>query len=794
EEARGGRGGGREGGRGLSGWVAGAAANDAEAHAEARADAEAAEAEVPPSDPPSDASGGSSASDENFAFLATNALLSLSYVILAALAAGLTMGMLSLDQLSVGRQKPIFLASLESTSEGAASLRACTGRRQSVGQRWTGDSVSTFGERRRPVGAGSGQPVPLPVAGRRGGRRERRRNGSADGSSPGAVVGSMGASRKSPASARCARRSLSVQLLRRDGRAIFILDSSEGNASENGRFNGRFSNARRWRSCARTIRTRAGGAGMAQYGTVPQSCENDTMAIVPEHQRSPRELFPICVRGQAFACFGIKSQRSHVGTNSQQNSHLLQFWLHAPNKLGYFSQPLALEIKRHASSDKKERQHSEQLLPLLVGHSRRHRLLVSLLLLNSLANEALPLFLDELLPGKYAAIIVSVTLVLFFGEIVPSAFFTGPRQVEVAAGLVPLVKAVMFVLTPIAAPIAKVLDRVLHDDHGDHGDKGSGTGDDNKHERWASMEEDVTEGNFYNRTELTALVRIQYESQLRDKQRRKRERALAKTRDQDPTVKNPQHRPTHHSIRQISTELTASHRPTDSTLPITKMPSIHRDEITMIEGALTMTTKRAIDVCTPLRRVYALPSDAALDENKKVEIWARGFSRVPVYRPTDDASADEDVSAIVGVLMVRQLIVVDSAEERPISTLPLATPSCIEPSMHLVDLINLFQVGGGRGRGGLHLAIVCARSRLATEALERGEAIPKEAGVVGIVTLEDVVEELLQEEIYDEADRDLELSQWAVIKWKAFVKRKKTRRAASSSVTATASEATPLLK
>jgi len=498
--------------------------------------------------------------------------------------------------------------------------------------------------------------------------------------------------------------------------------------------------------------------------------------------------------------------------------------------------PLSLEIKRRASEITEEQQWSEALLPMLVGKSKRHRLLVSLLLLNSLANEALPLFLDELLPGKYAAIIVSVTLVLFFGEIVPSAIFTGPNQVKMAAKLVPMAKAVMFILAPIAVPIAKVLDRVLHDDShsgGSHGDA-------------EDVEVDVTEGNFYNRTELSALVRIQYESQLADKRRRKHNQQnllLTKTvgeggqvgaavpgrlsgapaletisshgseqnsvsgRDGIPSISH-----THHSIRSISRELTAA--------TTQRIPSIHHDEITMIEGALTMTTKRAADVCTPLRRVYALPSDTVLDEDTKVQIWARGFSRVPVYctEPVPRASSEaastemkkfgsvssssfEDIYSIVGVLLVRQLIVVDSAENRPISTLPLVLPSCISPSMHLVDLINLFQAAGGRGKGGLHLAIVCARPHLATAALERGESIPKEAGVVGIITLEDVVEELLQEEIYDEADRDLELSRWGVKKWKAFVKTKRLKKTqehkngvmSCATLTAT-TETTPLLK
>jgi len=415
--------------------------------------------------------------------------------------------------------------------------------------------------------------------------------------------------------------------------------------------------------------------------------------------------------------------------------------------------------------------------------------------MNAIANEALPLFLDELLGGygKYASILVSVTLVLFFGEIVPSAFFTGPNQVEVSAKLVPLVKVVMAVLTPVAVPIAKLLDRVLH-----HGDDNGG-----------DVEEDVTEGNYMNRGELGALVRIQYEAQLADHRRRKQaNQKLLRTlpvhtsprRDQSnlstQSSTDSSQRHTHHSIREIAKEITLANnaKPT-----LKKMLSIHEDEITMIEGALAMTVKVAADVCTPLRRVYALPSDTILDEETCVSIWSRGFSRIPIYDSTPDGeealdsatnNGSNNVSGIMGVLLSRQLIVINPNEERPLATVPLVLPPCIHVSMHLVDLINMFQAAGGRGKGGLHLAIVCARPEIASDALERGESIPKEAGVVGIVTLEDVVEELLQEEIYDEVDRDLELSRWAVTKWKKFVKRKRSSR---SNAVAAVTEATPLI-
>lgn len=104
---------------------------------------------------------------------------------------------------------------------------------------------------------------------------------------------------------------------------------------------------------------------------------------------------------------------------------------------------------------------AERVLPLIENH---HLLLVTLLLVNAGANEALPIFLDALLPS-WAAILVSVTGVLIFGEIIPSAIFTGPNQLRIASALSPLVYALIALASPIAYPLAVSLDYLLGDAH-----------------------------------------------------------------------------------------------------------------------------------------------------------------------------------------------------------------------------------------------------------------------------------------------------------------------------------------
>lgn len=75
-----------------------------------------------------------------------------------------------------------------------------------------------------------------------------------------------------------------------------------------------------------------------------------------------------------------------------------------------------LEVLKRSGS-RREQKYAAAIAPLV---SNAHFLLVTLLLCNACAMEALPLFLDSL-ADPLTAIVVSVTAVLVFGEVLPQA-------------------------------------------------------------------------------------------------------------------------------------------------------------------------------------------------------------------------------------------------------------------------------------------------------------------------------------------------------------------------------------
>lgn len=78
--------------------------------------------------------------------------------------------------------------------------------------------------------------------------------------------------------------------------------------------------------------------------------------------------------------------------------------------------------------------------------------------------EALPIYLDKLVPEVWA-ILISVTCVLWFGEIIPMAICTGPKQIKIADKLAGTVNFLMIATGIFSYPISLMLDCILGEDH-----------------------------------------------------------------------------------------------------------------------------------------------------------------------------------------------------------------------------------------------------------------------------------------------------------------------------------------
>ncbi|XP_057508485.1 DUF21 domain-containing protein At5g52790-like isoform X2 [Actinidia eriantha] len=128
--------------------------------------------------------------------------------------------------------------------------------------------------------------------------------------------------------------------------------------------------------------------------------------------------------------------------------------------LGLMSLSLVdLEVLTKAGQPK-DRKNAEKILPIV---KNQHLLLCTLLICNALAMEALPVFIDALLPA-WGAVLISVTLILAFGEIIPQAVCSR-YGLSIGAKLSVLIRLLVIIVFPLSYPISKLLDLLLGKGH-----------------------------------------------------------------------------------------------------------------------------------------------------------------------------------------------------------------------------------------------------------------------------------------------------------------------------------------
>lgn len=153
---------------------------------------------------------------------------------------------------------------------------------------------------------------------------------------------------------------------------------------------------------------------------------------------------------------------------------------------------------------------------------------------------------------------------------------------------------------------------------------------------------------------------------------------------------------------------------------------LNEDEVTIITAVLDLKAKAVGSIMTPMDDVFTLSSDTVLDEGMMESILSAGYSRIPIHTPDNPEN-------FVGMLLVKMLITYDPEDALHVRDFALATLPETRPETSCLDIINFFQEGKS------HMVLV--------------SDYPGEThGAVGVVTLEDVIEELIGEEIIDESD------------------------------------------
>lgn len=155
---------------------------------------------------------------------------------------------------------------------------------------------------------------------------------------------------------------------------------------------------------------------------------------------------------------------------------------------------------------------------------------------------------------------------------------------------------------------------------------------------------------------------------------------------------------------------------------LAKESELDDDEVEIIKGALQLSEKRVRDIMTPIDQTYWLAPDTVLTAQIIDTLKANGYSRVPIL--------NRRKTQCFGILLVKQLVDIDF-DERPyrVDDLPLH-PAQLVGSMTALD--TMFR------------KFIAAHSHLMP--------VEKEDEIVGIVTIEDLIEEIIGHEIEDETD------------------------------------------
>lgn len=358
----------------------------------------------------------------------------------------------------------------------------------------------------------------------------------------------------------------------------------------------------------------------------------------------------------------------------------------------------------------------------------RHLLLVTLLLTNAICMEFLPILLEDLV-GNTIALILSVTCLLLFGEIIPQAVCS-KYGLKISALCSPIVWAMIFCTFLISYPLARILDAILgkhnialfrrnelkelitlHSRHvyvaginqPDIEDEDTGaridcvdTSDQDQSASSSTILDNHDDSPATQRHRSSVKPDHGGKREKKHKGRRKApRRGKWESNGESESLEVCDHPSGRHHNSSISAarqspppqESSDSHESSDNSNKLTY------NEVSIIRGALDLTHKTVHDCMTPVNKIYMLDVNTLLTRDTITEIYNIGYTRIPIYRGNREN--------IIGILNTKSLITVNPNDGLSLEDIGINVHvKLVTARSHLYPVLDYFQ------KGHSHLAIV----------------------------------------------------------------------------------------
>ncbi|EPY31198.1 hypothetical protein STCU_00065 [Strigomonas culicis] len=185
--------------------------------------------------------------------------------------------------------------------------------------------------------------------------------------------------------------------------------------------------------------------------------------------------------------------------------------------------------------------------------------------------------------------------------------------------------------------------------------------------------------------------------------------------------------------------------------------NLAKSELDLLLAAMDFHERTVKDIMTPIARVTFVHEDDLITPDFVERLWLSGRSRVPVVAANGQFS---DILVVKDLMSVSLLHEFEAVTVANVVSETNRLFAMVNGNTNLPSMLKFFQDAK------THMAVVFADESAdavgspnheghldATTRRSVNFRRPQQADVIGIVTMEDVVEELLNDEIYDEYDR-----------------------------------------